>query len=379
MGPVPRIPVAHSLTVALVASLLVHLLLVVTLHSGVADGLFPRVTFAQPDVPPPATGHPPPPQPSPLLLPPPEPPDERMSPEDSFDRLGARSDDGSAIKAAPGELPAILRFGLQDQPALSVDQPGDGQRRHAGPALTTIRAPFGVAAAASPAVPRAQTMRRRADGRSHEAPSDGTRPEPSVADAGLPTRPPDAGVAATGVDVIAIATRKIIESQPTSADPEPVVPAAPTALAMAPAAAPVQQAGAEEAPPVRSPSAGAAGAPVPQGDSTIDGFAATPPVEAVLRSGRVQARQGREFRFESPRLGEAAMVDLFGVPRRPLVLRIRIDPAGNVVTVDIAQPSGSTNLDTAFLNAAYAAWFQPRPDRAGVRGEAFDFTVRFVD
>jgi TonB family protein len=150
--------------------------------------------------------------------------------------------------------------------------------------------------------------------------------------------------------------------------------AAPPAPAPAPAPAEVAAAQAPGAPgaPTR------AADPAPQGPSESDPFTSEPGIE--FHGGRIEARVGRRHRITHPRINLAGIVDMVSLTGRiVLVLELRIDATGNVAGARIVRSSGSEQIDQAWRLAAYEWWFEPLKDKSGQprASETFPFSIRF--
>lgn len=124
--------------------------------------------------------------------------------------------------------------------------------------------------------------------------------------------------------------------------------------------------------------ANAPGDPSPQAESESDAFATTPSAE--FSRGRTVARLGRKHKIIRPRLEMAGQADLMQLrPPVTIVLRLYLDPTGNVEKVEIVKSSGSINLDQPTLQAAYRWWFEPAKDSNGQpKRDVFEFACRFT-
>jgi TonB family protein len=147
--------------------------------------------------------------------------------------------------------------------------------------------------------------------------------------------------------------------------PPRVEPRLPEAL-RAPAAAP-EVAEAPAPPQAAAPSAAApAGVvdPGPLSRSESDAFA-TATHSLDLRTGRVEARDGRQVRTVRPRLTLAGQLDLVALQYPPVVLKVTIDATGQVTRVDIHRSSGSNEIDLPCQRAMYGWWIEPPRDARG--------------
>jgi TonB family protein len=143
------------------------------------------------------------------------------------------------------------------------------------------------------------------------------------------------------------------ESTPFGVNPQPdFSPAA----APATTSPPQQQAAASPAP---QPAAD----PAPQGDSESDSIAIAGSAE--FHRGSTQVRLGRNHKLVRPRLSLAAQADLLTLPNPVVVLKLKIDKTGNVISATIFRSSGSNNIDEPIKVAAYKWWFEPAKDRDG--------------
>ncbi len=136
-----------------------------------------------------------------------------------------------------------------------------------------------------------------------------------------------------------------------------------------------------DSPPEQTSRGAAPGKPIPQGSSDSDAFTSIGSVD--FRGGAINARIGRRHRITRPRIALGGMVDAVSIGRVVVTLQLKIDQQGNVVNVQIAESSGSANIDEATKLAAYEWWFDPKK-AAGANGqeqtlasESFRFTVGF--
>ena len=80
-----------------------------------------------------------------------------------------------------------------------------------------------------------------------------------------------------------------------------------------------------------------------------------------------------------PRLSLAAQVAFVTLPPPVVVvLKLHLDPAGNVISVEIKRSSGSSDIDQACTIAAYQWWLEPSRDPSGrVIADVVPFVIRF--
>ena len=107
----------------------------------------------------------------------------------------------------------------------------------------------------------------------------------------------------------------------------------------------------------------AAADPAPDTGLESDPFAKIPGVE--FRSGKVEARSGRQIKPIRPRLTEAGMRDLLAQQFPTVLAKVRIDKTGKVVDVHIVRGSGSEAVDMPVYRALWGWWFEPPTDKKG--------------
>ena len=103
--------------------------------------------------------------------------------------------------------------------------------------------------------------------------------------------------------------------------------------------------------------------PAPMSDSESDPFSNAGSV--TFAQGRVEARYGRKVKTIRPRLSFAAQADLFALQYPSVILEVKIDSTGKVISVDILKSSGSNEVDLACQMALYDWWIEPPKDQAG--------------
>ncbi|MCC7351468.1 MAG: hypothetical protein IT446_12950 [Phycisphaerales bacterium] len=103
--------------------------------------------------------------------------------------------------------------------------------------------------------------------------------------------------------------------------------------------------------------------PAPMSDSESDPFSNAGSV--TFAQGKVEARYGRKVKTVRPRLSFAAQADLFGLQYPSVILKVKIDSTGKVISVDILKTSGSDEVDLACQMALYDWWIEPPKDAAG--------------
>ena len=109
-------------------------------------------------------------------------------------------------------------------------------------------------------------------------------------------------------------------------------------------------------------------------DSESDAFAKGGSVEFV--DGRVDVRFGRKVKTVRPQLSFAARYDLMGMAVPRMVVRVKVDAAGNVRLVDIVKSTGSDSADQAVKVALYQWWFEPPKDKSGATlGDVVEFPI----
>jgi TonB family protein len=135
------------------------------------------------------------------------------------------------------------------------------------------------------------------------------------------------------------------------------------------AAAPVQ----DSPPKIDAPP----GDPAPQSDSESHPFAKIGSV--TFRNGKVDVRFGRKVKSVHPRLTLAAEYDLRVLRKATVVLSLRIDETGKVVSADILRSSGTNQLDLPTQQAMYEWWFEPSKDKDGKPvPDILVFTMGFI-
>lgn len=164
-------------------------------------------------------------------------------------------------------------------------------------------------------------------------------------------------------------------------DPAPEVETGDAALA--PATEPVTNAmtpAAPAAPVTPGPRAltnpGTGADPAPQSDSESDAFSVLG--SAQFRAGKVTVRSGRQVKTRRPKVGLAGMVDLAQGTGAEVILDVSVDATGKVTNVDVAESSGSNEIDQPCRVAMYDWWFGPKKDAAGrAVPDRFRFTISF--
>ncbi|HEY8668361.1 MAG TPA: energy transducer TonB [Tepidisphaeraceae bacterium] len=262
--------------------------------------------------------------------------------ERDSNRAGQSTGTGQAFNASDGELPMIARLAEQEQAPWSKDPIGPG--------------------------------------RIGNLPSESLLTEmdkiPTPVRAQLPT-------AASDPPVLGI---------PSSTPPIPTPPQRPHKLIALATAAPAPQAdtvSAAPAPDIQNPKrpegtriqnspAPPAADPLPQGDSEIDAFSSKLTATADPRSGKVEARFGRNVRTTRPRLTLAAEHDLWGMSNPSVVLWMKLDETGKVVSADVVRTSGSVAVDQACQIALYGWWVEPpKDDNGNPRPDFIVMTLNF--
>jgi TonB family protein len=234
--------------------------------------------------------------------PPPTPP--------SYLLFGDSHGTGEAANASPGEKPMMGRDGPQVQAFLSRDPVGAGDVGH-DPSMSVL--PRGA-----PAQPSAQASAQQE----------------------LPASPPT-------LKAIGVADSVQAWSKPHVARAAPA-----PAAAQAPAAVPAPVGA--ELPPAD---------PAIMSDSESDAFAKGNAIE--FKDGRVDVRFGRKVKTVRPRLSLAATYDLMAMEGPRMVVRVSVDPTGNVRLVNIVKSTGSESADQAVKVALYQWWFEPPKDKSG--------------
>lgn len=250
---------------------------------------------------------------------------ESPGPEHPDDRLGERTGTGNALDDSPGLEALEARKEDQTQAFASLDPEGFGAMR-ANPSVSVL--PQG-----------GRVM----------------PPQPESAD---PAEPASFGVPSPAIDAATtgnLLTKSGAQSQTESSSNQSSSPS---------------QASNATTPGVPMTSAN----PAPQAETESDPVSEEGGVR--FRNGRTVAQFGRKHKLTYPRLSLAAETSL--IQMRPpvlVVLRIRIDSAGNVLSAEIDKSSGSNDIDHPCRIAAYSWWFEP--STPPVKEETFLFTLRF--
>jgi len=291
--------------------------------------------------------------------------------EDPRLRLGDQDGTGYAIDESPGDQPLQAREGLQDQPFLSRDPAGMGQVGDLPSEWTLAPGQGGSNAAPLPApsfategpelavgIPLPSEAKPPFSARNLEPEAQEVDDDPSAnQNVRTEPEPPDSSENA---------------STPSLAQPQPQAAAAAVTPPAVPAVAAPQVPGERPGRPGPPNSAD----PAPEGDSEID------PVSIIgsmdFRSGATSVRQGRKHKLIRPRLTLDARLDLLQLGSTVIVLKIRLDPAGNVTSSEVAKSSGSMSVDQIVKVTSYEWWFEPRKDdRGNPIPDLFLFSVRY--
>jgi TonB family protein len=86
---------------------------------------------------------------------------------------------------------------------------------------------------------------------------------------------------------------------------------------------------------------------------------------ATFHAGKLEARSGRRVKTVRPRLSLAAQYDLLALTDPNVILKVKIDSTGKVISVDILRSSGSSDVDLCCQQAMYQWWIQPLKNAAG--------------
>lgn len=112
-------------------------------------------------------------------------------------------------------------------------------------------------------------------------------------------------------------------------------------------------------------------------DSEIDPVTTVGGVD--FRPGATRVRLGRKTRLTRPHLSLGAQADLMITRVSPVVLRIRIDSTGKVISAEVARSSGNPAVDQPCKLAAYNWWFEPLVDKTGrPTNDVIMFSIRFI-
>ncbi|MGH7178802.1 MAG: hypothetical protein ACREJC_15595 [Tepidisphaeraceae bacterium] len=348
MSTIPHVrPHDSTLTVALCASLVVHVGVLVALAELFAGQRIDLPGYAMSSLQTPVN--------SPLIVPVPR-PDEQ---------LGDTEGTGTASDASPGEQPLLARAGPQDQPMLGRDPVGPSVR-NIDPSESVFTPGADGSMGSGPPKPLASPAEPQA---SERQPVLGVPPEPQDALPKTEPAPLPEGISADAPSKERVENREAPEpAQPAHEEPQPKPSPAEEPAPQTPDANP-------GAPGPRGAPAPAADV-APQGESDSDAFSTT--ASAEFRPGSTRVRFGRKHKLTRPHIDLAANVDLITMSRPVVVLKLRTDSTGKVVSAEIAQSSGSENIDQPCRVTAYEWWFEPKKDASGrPRGETIFFTIRF--
>lgn len=263
--------------------------------------------------------------------------------EDPRRRLGDSDASGYAIDSSPGDEQLLARQGSQDQAFLSRDPVGPGK---VGDPPTESLIPPGEGGAPAVELPAASPFA----GEPAEA-----------APVGIPL-PRESAPKPLEEPVLADDSQEgfSLKNPPSDVD-------APKLEADVPALA--------DKPPGGRPGPAIAADPAPQGESETDPVSMIGSVE--FRRGSTVARLGRKHKLTRPRLTLGTKVDLMTMGTTVLVLKLRTDPAGNIVSAEVVHPSGSPDVDQLFRVTAYDWWFEPpKNDSDQPIADTFLFTIR---
>lgn len=292
--------------------------------------------------------------------------------------FGESDGKGAAMHSVAGEQPMLAHKGPQDQPSISRDDPGQGDRNNKpsedggkpgepgkpSPAAKVAQAPgqttpppvFGV-------VPPEQEL-------THPALPRHRQQEPAAAiGAGPLVRPADdtlPGTTQPSREKLAMLTPSHLPVTVEPAIKNPELAAKPSGPATRPAVPGerIAKAGANgEGGTADKTSKSTAPDPAPKTDSESDPFSMTG--SAVFRAGRVDARFGRKVKTVRPRLELAGQYDLLSLPSPSVIMKVRADESGRVRNVEIVKSSGSSEVDQPCQLAMYEWWFEPPKDKAG--------------
>ena len=103
--------------------------------------------------------------------------------------------------------------------------------------------------------------------------------------------------------------------------------------------------------------------PAVMSPSESDAFSTLGGIE--FRDGRMDSRLGRAFKSVRPQLSLAAQIDLMGLSERRIVLKLKIDATGKVVSVDVVRSTGSDAVDQPVKLVMYQWWFEPKKGPTG--------------
>jgi TonB family protein len=172
---------------------------------------------------------------------------------------------------------------------------------------------------------------------------------------------PDAAETQDAIVALAMDAPRLAEpAQQQQFEPVPPTPPTPEAVAAAntgPTGSAASATGGAPGPAV------AAADPAPDTGLESDPFAKIPGVE--FKSGKVEARSGRQIKPIRPRLTEAGMRDLLAQQFPTVLAKVRIDKTGKVVDVHILRGSGSEAVDMPVYRALWGWWFEPPTDKKG--------------
>ena len=259
-----------------------------------------------------------------------------------FPEFGERDAIGYATNSSPGREELQAPRAPSDQALLSRDPIGPGKVGNE-PSMSTLPEGGGI-----PADPGDATLQAAAPSPTVVAIL------PPVTEEASPFGPPASDELIGPGAPVTVATRPVAVALATVAPAPPVPPQPPVEAASTPMAAADAATPGAPVPPAD---------PAPMSESESDAFTKTGGIE--FRGGKMEARFGRAFKSVRPRLSLAAQLDLVGISRPRIVLKVAIDETGKVTSVDVLKSTGSDLVDQPVTVAMYKWWFEPATDANG--------------
>lgn len=125
------------------------------------------------------------------------------------------------------------------------------------------------------------------------------------------------------------------------------------------------------------PSQADPGRPLEHSDRDSDLFASE--VAVRYERGRVQARQGREFKLARLQPNLSSYTQAYTISFPAIIrMQIEIDADGKVKRVTVLRSTGSGSIDREIELAMYSSWFEPENDRSTGKPKArdsFEFAI----
>ncbi|MGA3066211.1 MAG: hypothetical protein ABSF29_05110 [Tepidisphaeraceae bacterium] len=273
-------------------------------------------------------------------------------PRDADVQLGEPHGTGKSVNSVAGETPmeSAVKDAEQEQAMASRDPTGFGKAAAAAPLVRALQGDT-AARSASPAAPSELT--------SPPAPRSSKAPPLVLVD---PKAPQNLAAAENPLSAGPLAAKPTPPQASQQPQQQPQKPS--------PSETPTQE--------LQNPSQAAPGGkPEPQ-----ENYESVPVTLIASRyvGGRIEARTGRKFLTrELPDITLAGYIDMEGMERCIVGLRLKIDETGNVVDVKTVHSSGSASIDLPCERAAATWWFEPKRDPVTGKPvpDVIDFAIVF--